>query len=44
MSKKITDDITPLTQSFKNPILCTVSGDTPAGLYKELIKQEQKKY
>lgn len=38
MSKKAADDITALTQSLKNPILCTASGDTPAGLYKQLIK------
>lgn len=43
MSKKAADDITELTQSLKNPVLCTASGNTPAGLYKELINQEHQK-
>ena len=37
MSKQAADDIIALTSSLKNPVLCTASGDTPAGLYKELI-------
>ena len=37
MSKQAADDIITLTQSLKNPVLCTASGHTPAGLYKELV-------
>lgn len=43
MSKKAADDITDLTQSLINPVLCTASGDSPAGLYKELIRQVNEK-
>src|SRR5487761_2744577 len=43
MSKKAADDITDLTQSLINPMLCTASGDSPAGLYKELIRQVNEK-
>jgi glucosamine-6-phosphate isomerase len=43
MSKRAADDIITLTQSLKNPALCTASGDTPAGLYKELINEIHQK-
>ena len=35
MSKQAATAVTELIQSKKNPLLCTASGDTPAGLYKE---------
>ena len=39
MSRQAVGDILELTQYLKNPVLCTASGDTPAGLYKELIRE-----
>ncbi len=39
MSKKAADDIIQEIHSIKNPVLCTASGDTSAGLYKELINR-----
>ncbi len=39
MSAKAVDDILKIIQPLKNPLLCTASGDSPKGLYKELIKQ-----
>ncbi len=39
MSGRAAADLIALTQPIKNPVLCTASGDTPAGLYKELIKE-----
>jgi glucosamine-6-phosphate isomerase len=43
MSKQAADDIITLTQSLKNPVLCAASGDTPAGLYKELVNEIHQK-
>ena len=43
MSRQAAGDIITLTQSLKNPVLCTASGDTPAGLYKELINEVNQK-
>jgi glucosamine-6-phosphate isomerase len=43
MSRQAVGDIISLTQSLKNPVLCTASGDTPAGLYKELISEVNQK-
>jgi glucosamine-6-phosphate isomerase len=39
MSRQAANDIITLTASLKNPVLCTASGDTPAGLYKQLIRE-----
>ena len=39
MSGKALADLMALTRGLKNPVLCTASGDTPAGLYKELVNQ-----
>jgi glucosamine-6-phosphate isomerase len=38
MSRRALDDILAITQGLKHPVLCTASGDTPAGLYRELVK------
>ncbi len=38
MSGRALDGILDITQGLKDPVLCTASGDTPAGLYKELVK------
>src|SRR5450432_3753131 len=43
MSRQAADDIITLTQTIKNPVLCTASGDTPAGLYKELVTEVHQK-
>lgn len=43
MSRQAVDDILALTGSLKNPVLCTASGDTPAGLYKELVNEVHQK-
>ena len=37
MSKQAAGAVIELVQSTINPLLCTASGDTPAGLYKELV-------
>ena len=37
MSRQAAAAVKDLIQSKKNPLLCTASGDTPAGLYKKLI-------
>lgn len=39
MCMQAAGDIIALTQAIKNPVLCTASGDTPVGLYNELIKE-----
>src|SRR5450432_1240746 len=39
MSRQAANDIITLTASLKNPVLCKASGDTPAGLYKQLIRE-----
>jgi 6-phosphogluconolactonase/Glucosamine-6-phosphate isomerase/deaminase len=37
LSKKAAAGIKDLTAALKNPVICTASGDTPSGLYKELV-------
>jgi glucosamine-6-phosphate isomerase len=43
MSTQAVDDILALTQTVAHPVVCTASGDTPAGVYKELISQVHQK-
>lgn len=43
MSRQAVSDIITLTEFLKNPVLCTASGDTPAGVYKELITEVYQK-
>jgi glucosamine-6-phosphate isomerase len=43
ISKQAANDITGLMRSFENPLLCVASGDTPAGLYKEIVDKVNKK-
>jgi len=43
MSQQAADDVIELMQSFKEPLICTASGHSPAGLYKEIIGQIDKK-
>jgi len=37
MSKQVADEITHIMQSRKEPLICTASGDSPAGLYREIV-------
>jgi len=39
LSKLAADSVTKLMQQVKNPLICTASGDSPAGVYKELLKK-----
>lgn len=43
MSEKCVNDLLEFISPLKNPLLCTASGDTPKGMYKELIKQVHEK-
>ena len=43
MSKKAADEIIEIMQSRKKPLICTASGDSPAGLYRELVERAGKK-
>ncbi|MEO8764484.1 MAG: glucosamine-6-phosphate deaminase [Ginsengibacter sp.] len=43
MSRQAMGDTLALTEALKNPVLCTASGDTPAGLYKELASEVHQK-
>ncbi|MEO6188696.1 MAG: glucosamine-6-phosphate deaminase [Ginsengibacter sp.] len=39
ISREAVKDLLQILQRVENPLLCTASGDSPRGLYKELIKQ-----
>ncbi len=39
MSGKAVGQLLNILQPIKNPLLCTASGDSPKGMYKELIRQ-----
>jgi len=39
MSKQAANDVIQMMQSRKNPLICTASGHSPAGLYKELTER-----
>src|SRR5215218_5838996 len=43
-SKQAADDVIQLMQSFKEPLICTASGHSPAGLYKELTERVNQKH
>jgi galactosamine-6-phosphate isomerase len=43
MSKQVADDIIGIVQSCKQPLICVASGDSPAGLYKEIVERSNKK-
>jgi glucosamine-6-phosphate isomerase len=43
MSEKCVHDLLEFIEPLKNPLLCTASGDTPKGMYAELIKQVKEK-
>jgi glucosamine-6-phosphate isomerase len=42
LSKQAANDTVQLMQSRNNPLLCAASGDTPAGLYKEIVDKVNK--
>lgn len=39
LSKQATDEILEFASSSKGPVICTASGDSPAGLYNELVQR-----
>jgi galactosamine-6-phosphate isomerase len=39
MSKKAADEFIQKVQALENPLICPASGDSPAGLYNELVKR-----
>lgn len=43
MSKQAAGDVMEIMKSRKQPLICTASGDSPAGLYKEIVKRAKKK-
>lgn len=43
MSEKCVNDLLEFIKPLENPLLCTASGDTPKGMYEELIKQIKQK-
>ena len=43
MSKQAADEVIEVMQSRKQPLICTASGDSPAGLYKEFVERAGKK-
>jgi galactosamine-6-phosphate isomerase len=43
MSKQAADDVVEIMNSRKHPLICTASGDSPAGLYNELVERANKK-
>jgi glucosamine-6-phosphate isomerase len=42
LSKQAANDVIQLMQSRKHPLICIASGDTPAGLYKEIVDKVNK--
>lgn len=43
MAEKCVSDLLEFVKPLKTPLICTASGDTPKGMYKELIKQVEEK-
>ncbi|MFN2440872.1 MAG: hypothetical protein ABR503_16830, partial [Chitinophagaceae bacterium] len=39
MSMKAAEDVIRLVQDSQNKLLCVASGDTPSGMYKEIISK-----
>jgi len=42
MSKQAADDVIEIMQNREQPLICTASGDSPAGLYKEIVERADK--
>lgn len=43
MSKKAAEELIQKTQSLERPLICPASGDSPSGLYKEIIERVERK-
>jgi glucosamine-6-phosphate isomerase len=43
LSKRMADDLVEITRPIECPLICTASGDSPAGLYKELVSRVREK-
>jgi glucosamine-6-phosphate isomerase len=43
MSRQAADEVVGIMRSRKQPLICTASGDSPAGLYKEFVERAGKK-
>ena len=43
LSKRIAADTAAILNSLAHPLFCPTSGDTPAGLYKELVQLQADK-
>lgn len=39
LSTQVADDVIPLMGSRSQPVICTASGDSPAGLYREVVRR-----
>jgi len=44
MSRAAAKEILELLEPLSSPLLCIASGDTPAGLYKEMVDQVNRKH
>jgi galactosamine-6-phosphate isomerase len=42
MSNQAADDVIEIMRSREQPLICTASGDSPAGLYKEIVERAGK--
>lgn len=43
LSAMAADDMIGLIRLKRSPLICTASGDSPAGLYRKLVKRAKKK-
>jgi len=43
MSKQAAEDVIRMMQSYNKPLICVASGNSPAGLYKEIVERVSKK-
>ncbi|HET9824456.1 MAG TPA: hypothetical protein VFP87_03935, partial [Chitinophagaceae bacterium] len=43
LSKRAANDLIEILRLLKNPLICTASGDSPAGLYKNIVDRVQNK-
>ena len=43
VSKRVANDLIELLHTVKHPLICLASGDSPSGLYKEIVQRVQNK-
>jgi glucosamine-6-phosphate isomerase len=43
LAQQATNDVIELMQSFNHPLLCTASGESPAGIYKNIVDRVKEK-